>query len=349
MNRIRAGIIGCGGITWSKHIPAFKKIRKQVDLVSVCDKNEDLARKTAEQFRIPHSYSNLSEMLSRERISLLDICVPPAVHSTIALEGIDNGCHILMEKPMALSVSECDKMIEGARAKGVKLCVIHNDLFHPPFIKARELVRNGSIGEFVGMRIYLSTPHDDMIDIENHWYHRLPGGVIGETGPHVAYMALAFIKNIKNVDINASSRLNLSWAKHDDFWIGIEGENGFCSAGLSYSRNTWEATVDIFGTDASLHIDLEQMLVIRKRLEQLRYGSIASLSIGTIFQMICGLSTNAIKTILGTQRIGTDAIIEAFVNSIMRNTDPPVTGEDGRETVRLMERIVTKYKEKYPM
>ena len=94
---------------------------------------------------------------------------------------------------MATSVAECDEIISEAQAAGVKVGVAHSDLFYDSFMKARELVTHDVIGECRGMRIFLSTPTDYMTSRPDHWAHKLPGGVFGESGPHVVYMTLAFI------------------------------------------------------------------------------------------------------------------------------------------------------------
>lgn len=201
MKKLKVGIVGCGFIAKERHIPGYKKMKKSVDLCAVCDLNEKLAMETAKDFRIANAYSNVSEMLSKEGLDIVDICVPPQVHAPVAVETIENGCNVIMEKPMALKTSDCDQMIDASRKHKVKLCIIHNNIFHPPFIKAKKLVADGAIGDFVGMRIFLSTPRWDMIDLKDHWYHKLPGGVIGETGPHMAYMSLAFLNDTKSVEI----------------------------------------------------------------------------------------------------------------------------------------------------
>ena len=347
MERVRAAVVGCGMIAKARHIPAFLRMRRKVELCAVCDKNEDLARNVATEFDIPKSYGNLSDMLAKEKVDIIDICVPPQIHAPIAVESIERGCHVIMEKPMALKVSDCDQMINASKKKGTRLCVIHNGAFHAPFLKAKELVTNGAIGDFVGMRIYLSTPRWDMIDLENHWYHKLPGGVVGETGPHVAYMSLEFLKQINSVDIFAKSFLRHPWAPFDEFRIELEGRTGICSAALSYTRNCWNANVDILGSEAALHLDLNRMLVIQSRLRQLKNTSIARESLSAISQTIGGFGSNALATLVRRQKLGTDVVIEGFVNSVIGNKEPPVTGEEGRETVRTMEMVVNRYEQKY--
>jgi len=347
--KLRVGIVGCGLITRARHIPAYKRMKKAVDLLAVCDLTEKVAKETASDFRIPHAYSNVSEMLSREGLDIVDICVPPQVHAPVAVEAVERGCSVIMEKPMALKTSDCDRMIEASRKHKVKLCVIHNNLFHPPFIKAKKLVADGAIGGFVGMRIFLSTPRWDMIDLKDHWYHKLPGGVIGETGPHMAYMSLAFLQDVRNVDIHAKNLLKHPWAPFDEFRIELEGKNGISSVALSYTRNCWAASVDILGTEAALHLDLNNMLLIRHRLKELSYLPIAQSSLSTISQMVGGITSNVFKVITGRQKIGTDVVIERFADSVLSDSRSPVTGEEGRETVRVMEMIVERLREKYAL
>jgi len=347
MNKLRTGIVGSGLIAKARHIPALLGIKNRVNLVAICDMNKELAKKTAHEFRIPHSYGKLSEMLSKEKLDVLDICVPPQAHATVAIEAIDEGCHVIMEKPMALKVSDCEVMIDASIKHGTKLCVIHNNLFHLPFLKARKLISEGRIGDFVGMRIFLSTPHWDMIDLENHWYHKLPGGVLGETGPHVAYMSLAFLSEIHEVDILATTRLKHPWAPYDEFRIELNGERGVSSAALSYTRNCWEATVDLFGTEAALHIDLNQMTLTRHALKELKYVPIAKLSLNIMAQIAGGLTSNVSRAIVGRQKLGTEVVIERFVESILKNSPAPVSGEDGKKAVNLMEKIIEQYSSKY--
>ena len=183
MPRLRVGIVGCGFVSQKRHIPSFKKIPKQATIVAACDLNKNLAETVANQFSIPKIYSSVSEMLSTENLDIVDICTPPAAHMSVAVQALEAGCDVLMEKPMALSVSDCDKMIEAAKRSGKKLSVVHNQKFYPPFLEAQKLVAKGEIGKLTGMTITLLTPREEYLVQEKHWIHKLPGGIIGETGP----------------------------------------------------------------------------------------------------------------------------------------------------------------------
>jgi predicted dehydrogenase len=322
-------------------------MKNTVELCAVCDLNEDLAKATASEFHISRSYTDTSTMFAHENLDLVDICVPPQIHAPLAVEGMNNGCNVILEKPMALTTSDCDQMIAASQEQNVKLCVIHNDLFHLPLLKARQLIAAGTIGDFRGMRIFLSTPRNEMIELRDHWYHKLPGGVLGETGPHVAYLSSAFLGEIGNVDTYAKNFLKHPWAPFDEFRIEMEGEKGFSSAALSYTNDYWAAEVDLIGTNAVLHLDLERMLLVRQRLQSLNYTQAGSSSLSLIAQTARGLTANLIRASVGAHKLGTAVVIERFIDSVSNNSAPPVTGEEGREAVRIMEMVVARYNEKY--
>lgn len=342
MKKIKAAIIGCGLIAQERHIPAMTKI-KNLDLVAVCDINEKLAKDVAKTYKIPRVYTESSKMFKEENLDLVDICVPPQIHANIAIEAMENSCHIIMEKPMALTVSDCDRMIESSEENNVKICVIHNKNFHKPFIKAKEMVKNGSIGDIIGMRMFLSTPRWDMIDLEDHWYHKLPGGVIGETGPHIAYMSAEFIKDITNAEVFAKNILNHPWTHNDEFRIELEGKNAISSIELTYSANYWVCDIEIVGTDALLRLDLNGMILTKHSLKELKLIPLAKFYLSNVSQILRGVLSN----VFGSRKIGTEVVIEQFVESIKNNSEPPVTGEEGREAVRIMEMIVENYNDKY--
>ena len=347
-DRLKAGIVGCGAIAGIRHIPAFLKLKGKVTLQAVCDKNEGLARDTARKYGISGVYTDLSKMLAEEKLDVIDICTPPQIHAPLTIEAMESGCHVVLEKPMALKTTDCDDMIAAYQKHNVKLCVIHNQLFYPPVIKARELVAKGAIGDFLGMRIFMSDPRDEMIMREDYWIHKLPGGVIGETGPHPVYKSLAFIGKVTNVGVHARNFLKHPWAPFDDFRIELEGEKGSSSIVISYPGNRRASTIDLMGTEGALHLDLLSMLLIRQgRNESMKPFALASSSLGTAAQIIGGVAGNALRVLSGQGEFyGHNAIISDFIDAIFNDRQPPITAEEGRETTRVIEMIVEKLREK---
>lgn len=347
-DKLNVGIVGCGAIADKRHIPGFMKLRKNTIIQAVCDKNEGLAKDIARRYNIPKIYQSLSEMLSKESLDIVDICTPPQVHCPLAVEALEHGCHILLEKPMALKTSDCDQMLGTSHKHGGKICIVHNILFYPPLLKAKKLVGEGAIGEFIGMRIFIADPRDDMILKEDYWIHKLPGGLIGETGPHPVYISLAFLNKVNNVDIYAKNFLEHPWAPFDEFRIELEGEKAMSSVAISYTSNRRSLDIDILGTEGALHLTFPTMLLIHdKNRESVQIKSVIRYSLSTTSQIVGGVMTNAFKVLTRRVKLGHDIIIERFVNSILNDYPPPITGEEGRETTRVMEMIVKRLHEKY--
>jgi predicted dehydrogenase len=187
-----------------------------------------------------------------------------------------------------------------------------------------------------------------MIMREDYWIHKLPGGLIGETGPHPIYISLAFLNKVNSVDVYAKNFLEHPWARFDEFRIELEGQEAMSSIAVSYSGNRYAAEVELFGTEGALYVDLQSMLVLRYGPKtSLGFGKLVSTSLSTVFQTLGGLLSNGLKVATGRFHLGHDNVIEMFVDSVLSNSKPPVTGEDGREVVRAMEMLVDRLYTKY--
>ena len=130
--------------------------------MGLSDLNLEAAKSVASRFGIQTAYADAGEMIAAERPDLVDICTPPATHAKVGRMAAASGCNVLIEKPMALTVADCDTIVSTARNVGVQVCVAHTGLFYEPFVRARTMVENGAIGRFAGMRVIISTPSDYM-------------------------------------------------------------------------------------------------------------------------------------------------------------------------------------------
>jgi predicted dehydrogenase len=342
MSKLRVAIVGCGLIAQKRHIPGFLRLRKNVNLCALCDLNRDLVREAANRFSIPNAYSNLSDMLSDEHLDVVDVCTPPKVHATVAMEAMEAGCHILLEKPMASNLVDCDDMVRASEKYGVKLSVVHNQRFYPPFLKAQQLIEDGVIGELTGMRILSVTHKEDYMAHKYHWVHKLPGGVIGEAGPHAVYLSLAFVRNVENVEVCAKKKTDYPWVLYDDYRIELEGKNMTSSIYISHAGDYTAGEMDLFGTSQALKIDLQSMLLTHYSREYPRPAAVAFSSLSIAGQMVKGIVSNALRLTLQRPMLGHDIMIEKFVKSIRDDNPVPVPPEEGRETIRVMEMISKK-------
>lgn len=339
---MRVGIIGSGFIAKQKHLPAWKKAGRDAQVVALSDPNVAQAEELARTHGITGVYKDYRQMLEAEQLDVVDICSPPRTHAELAICSLKAGAHALIEKPMAINTGECDRILAAAQANGRKICVAHSDLFYPSFLKAREIVKQGSIGEFGGMRIFLSTPVDYITSKPDHWAHRLPGGVIGETGPHVIYMALAFINPIERVRVAARKQLNqFPWSPYEDYRLDLMGENATCSVALTYATNRWAVQLDIWGSEGHLKFDLETQTLIVHGRSDLKPMTLGISAVKEAGQMLSGTLGTSLSYLTGKFENTHERLVREFVESIRTGTPTPVPPEEGREAVRVMDLLVS--------
>jgi predicted dehydrogenase len=323
-------------------LPAWKKARKSAQVVALCDPQVAQAEDLARAHGIPKVYEDFEKMLKAERLDAVDICSPPRTHADLAIGSLKAGAHVLIEKPMAINTQECDQILATANENGKKICVAHSDLFYRSFLKAREMVNQGIIGEFRGMRIFLSTPIDYITSKPDHWAHHLPGGIIGETGPHVIYMALAFINPIKSVRVEARKQLRqFPWSPFEDYRLDLMGEDASCSVVLTYATNRWAVQLDVWGSEGHMKFDLEtQTLVVHGR-PNLRPVTLGLSTVKEAGQLLGGTLGTSLSYITGNLENTHETLVRKFVESIRKGCPTPVPPEEGREAVRVMELLVS--------
>ncbi len=339
----RMAIAGCGLITRKKHLPALMRLKKYLEVAALCDLNEEAAGELGGAFGIKNVYTDYSKMLNEIKPDIVDIATPPSTHAKLAVSAMQNNAHVLLEKPMALSLQDCDAIADAAQRYGRRVCVIHNQLFNPVFLKARDIVSKGKVGKFLGMRIFLSTPADYMTARAEHWAHKLPGGVLGETGPHIAYLTLAFLKNIKDVSIRARKQTpEFNWSKAEDFRIELIADNGISSVCLIYGTNQWAADIEIIAERGILRLDLESHVLTRYDRRQLNPFSVGGSVLGSIWQASAGMVSYALQYLLGRKKDPHLSLISSFIESIAKNKPSPVSIDEAREAVKVTDMLVKK-------
>src|SRR6202522_4744910 len=149
---MRVGIIGSGFIAKQKHLPAWKKVGREAQVVALSDPNVAQAEELARAYGIAAVYKDYRQMLEAEQLDVVDICSPPRTHAELAIGSLKAGAHALIEKPMAINTEECDRILAVAQENSRKICVAHSNLFYPSFLKARESVKQGPLGLFAVLR-----------------------------------------------------------------------------------------------------------------------------------------------------------------------------------------------------
>ncbi len=145
MDKLRVGIIGCGGIFRSLHAPYYEEPTRHGDIVAVADLNEAAATEQAARFGA-EAYTDYRALLDNSDIDAVDVCVHPRPHCEITHAAAAAGKHILMEKPMCCNVTEGDEMISAAENAGVLLMVAYMMRFDPGHKKLKALLDDGTLG-----------------------------------------------------------------------------------------------------------------------------------------------------------------------------------------------------------
>ncbi len=153
MTELNVGIIGCGRIT-DLHAPGYARSRR-ARIFAVCDVNPELAARRGAEWGAERVYTDYHKLLADPDVQAVEIIVPHHLHKQVCVDACEAGKHVSVQKPMALTVSECDAMIRAARENNVKLKVFENFDFYPPYVKARELIEDGAIGQPLSVRIHL--------------------------------------------------------------------------------------------------------------------------------------------------------------------------------------------------
>ncbi len=339
---VLVGLVGCGRVAQQSHIPALRS-SPGARVVAVCDQDQASARRAARQLRIDEWYTDFADMLDAKRLDVVDICTPPSMHSTLAIQAAEAGCHILVEKPMALTVDECDRMVAAAARNRVTLGVVHNELFKPVVRDATSIVRNGGIGDLTGAAFQFSRKKDDdWIADQHHWCHRLPGGIFGDILPHAIYLARELLGELEVLEVQPLKLGTHDWMRADELGIIIKGESGLGTIISSLNRAKETATMEVFGTKAILHVDIYNAVLTRYG----RWGSSPSSRAlenmsQALDQAVCTLST-AMKKCVGRYHTGEYICVRRFIDSVRRGVSPAVAGEDGREAVRVLAEITAR-------
>jgi predicted dehydrogenase len=325
------GLVGCGRVS-EIHMNAYKNI-PDANVIAIADINLDRAKAFAQKWGISKVYDDALKLFEMKNLDFVDICTPISTHAKLACEAAKHGHNIFLEKPMARSSKECDQIIHEISQNKVKLCICHNQLFLPTVIKVKEIVSSGNFplayfkvlvresAQLIGAPNWIMTPEQ--------------GGALWETGTHAAYLQLHFLKSIEKV-----------WA------IGEKIENPLPDHFI-IMLTTREKTIGVIEIswlakkeeEIFEFIDAEgRKIEIQNYNFFLEYPEKPEKSILEGFyrdqKQILKKWTKFFLTNIKNRNLASQYfLITKFIESIKNDTEPPVTPEDGRKTVRLLEYI----------
>ncbi|NEE03711.1 Gfo/Idh/MocA family protein [Phytoactinopolyspora halotolerans] len=176
---VRWGVLGCAAIAVNKVIPAMLQA-DNCDIVGIASRDADRAAAAAAQLGLRRSYGSYQELLDDPEIEAVYIPLPNNLHAEWTLRAADAGKHVLCEKPLAMDAAEAAEMVAGCRKAGVKLMEAFMYRLHPSWVRVRELVAEGRIGELKVVDGFFSYNNTDPANIRN--IAELGGGGLMDIG-----------------------------------------------------------------------------------------------------------------------------------------------------------------------
>jgi len=255
MSAVRWGIIGCGNVTEYKSGPAFQKIRNS-ELVAVMRRNGKLARDYAYRHHVPKWYDDADKLIDDPDINAVYIATPPSSHLKYALRVIKAGKPVYVEKPMARSFAECQQVLQASATADIPLFVAYYRRALPRFLKIKEIMERGDIGEIRTVNVrFFRRPSDRDLKGEYHW--RIDPEIAGcgyfcDLGSHMIDLMQFYFGNIIDVHGFAENKAGL-YDIEDTVAVNFKFENGvFGSGNWCFCCNEDLDQTDIVGSKGKI-------------------------------------------------------------------------------------------------
>lgn len=196
---IRTALIGCGKVG-QVHAAALSTLPES-HFVAVCDAAQDRANRFAAQYRV-QAHSDVEVMLGEAQPEAVFVCTPHPMHVTPAIQAAEAGVHMLIEKPLAANLRDCDLMISAAQRSGVKLSVISQRRWYEPVQRMKAAIDSGKIGRPVLAVFQMYSWRDQAYYESDPWRGKWStegGGVLVNQSPHQLDLLRWFMGPIEEI------------------------------------------------------------------------------------------------------------------------------------------------------
>lgn len=317
---VGVGIVGCGKIAQVRHLPEYEG-NPDVRIVGLYDNNAQRAAELAERYGCV-AFDNLDDLLASPDIDAVSVCTSNATHADVSVRALQAGKHVLCEKPMAISLEECVRMVGVANASGKKLMVDQNQRFARAHQRAKELLDAGKIGRVLTFKTTFGHGGPETWSVDpgtGSWFFdpkRAAMGAMADLGVHKTDL----IQWLLGQEVVSTTAKVTTLDKRDPQGnlVGVDdnavciytladGTVGTMTASWTYYGGEDNSTV-LYGTDGVMRIysDPAHSIVV-----DLRNGERECYDVEAI-------QTNDNQTKSG--------VIDAFIDCIERDVEPSVPG-----------------------
>lgn len=329
MTKINFAIIGCGRIA-ERHA---KHIAQLGNLVAVCDIVEAKARALAKFYSVNY-YTDISVLLSSEAtIDVVAICTPNGLHAIHAIQVLQAGYHALVEKPMAITVADCEAMIVAANKANKLLFAIKQNRYNPPVVAVKHAIDNNKLGNIYS--IQLSCFWNRNADYyHNSWKGTmaLDGGTLFTQFSHFIDLLYWMIGDVKQVQVITKNLAHKGVIEFEDTGvIALEFNNGIIGT-INYTVNSYEKNMEgsltIFAEKGTVKIGGEY-------LNELEYQNIQDFVINNLPK---GNTANNYGNYVGSMS-NHDKVYANVIDVLQNGAAMYTTAFDAMKTVEIIEKI----------
>jgi predicted dehydrogenase len=315
------GVVGLGEIG-QVHVRGFQRAPELARVRAVTDLDSSLrAVSAAATGAVAHA--TLAELLADAHVDAVSVCVPHSLHREVALAAIAAGKHVLLEKPMAVSVAECDEILDAAERAGVRVGVSHNQLCYPPHVRACQLVHSGALGRALLLRMRLG------IGGKFAGWRADPaasgGGLLFDAGVHRFYMARALCGEVCEVAAMADAPRE----RGEDLAVVLLR---FASGALGVIEANYHCPPGAF--DDAIEVCCETGMLYLSGCE----ADFEGFRTGPALRRYDGAWHDEHVAPGGWEESVYESV-QGFARALALGAAPPVDGREGRAVVELIERV----------
>lgn len=349
---LKIAIVGCGKIA-DAHIGEIRRI-PSVQLCAVCDLEPIMAEQLAVRYAVPRWYCDLTRLLEVEKPDVLHITTPPQSHLSLTRQAVAAGCHIFLEKPVALRHCDAEAIIASAAGAGRKLAVNYWPRFEAPALELRRLHETGVLGDPVHVESYIGYDLGGEFGLAlqrdpAHWVHQLPGKLFQNVMDHVLNKITPFLDD-EQPFIKAIAWRGEAGAGEllDELRVIIQGARTSAYATFCAHARPVGQTLRVYGTKNTAHADFAARTVVLER----KQGFPSALGrlfppfltakdyLGQGLKNVNSFSHARFHFFEGMRRL-----LSEFYLSIERDSPPPIAYEEILRVSAMMERI---FQQVYP-
>lgn len=355
MTTLKTAIIGCGKVT-DLHAAALKEL-KQSEFTAVCSRGIDKAKQHGEKYGV-RGFDNVEEMVQTAKVDVVLVCTPHPNHAAPAIAAMNAGAHVLVEKPLASSLADCDAMIDAARRNTVTLGTVCQRRFYPPCQRIRAAIDQGKIGSPVLGTVNMYGWRDRKYYDSDPWrgtWKGEGGGVLVNQAPHQLDLLLWYMGEIEQLYGNWAN-LNHDYIEVEDTAVAVikfrNGALGNIVVSNSQNPALYGKVAVYGGNGASVGVQTDggaMFIAGMSSIAEAPYNDIWTVPGEEALKDRWKREDEELFNSVNPMEHFHTLQIQDFLTAVAEDTQPLITGEEGRRTVELFTAIYRATRDNAPV